>query len=129
MIDLKKQSNIAEPKKKRNLIEKELRRVGINESEVESTRELIEEEKAFRKGVLSVRDLISPASLKVNPTYLALGQKFVRTIFVISYPRYISVGWFAPIINLNEYFDVSMFFYPVKSAIILKQLKIVFIHI
>jgi type IV secretory pathway VirB4 component len=33
------------------------------------------------------------------------------------------VGWFAPVINLNETFDVSMFFYPVKSAVILKQLK------
>jgi len=33
------------------------------------------------------------------------------------------VGWFAPIINLNYTFDISMFFYPVKSALILKQLK------
>ena len=87
------------------------------------TREVIEEEKAFRRGVLSVRDLIAPASLKVEASYLHLGSQFVRTIFVISYPRYISVGWFAPIINLNVTFDVSMFFYPVKSAIILKQLK------
>lgn len=124
MIDLKKQNNIGNPKdKKKNIIEKELERAGIREGDIEITRELIEEERAFRRGVLSVRDLISPASLKVNPTHLSLGQKFLRTIFVISYPRYISVGWFAPIINLNECFDVSMFFYPVKSAIILKQLK------
>lgn len=84
---------------------------------------IIEEEKAFRRGVLSVRDLISPASLKAEAKHLLLGNKFVRTIFVIGYPRYISVGWFAPIINLNLTFDVSMFFYPVKSAIILKQLQ------
>ncbi|HNU81671.1 MAG TPA: ATP-binding protein [bacterium] len=87
------------------------------------TKEIIEEEKAFRRGVLTVRDIISPASLQVTPKYLRLGSKFVRTIFVIGYPRYISVGWFAPIINLNLTFDISMFFYPVKSAIILKQLK------
>jgi len=84
---------------------------------------IIEEEKAFRRGVLSVRDLISPASLKAEAKHLLLGNKFVRTIFIIGYPRYISVGWFAPIINLNLTFDVSMFFYPVKSAIILKQLQ------
>lgn len=124
MIDLKKQSRFSEVKKKKsNLLEDELLRVGIKDEDYEVTQELIEEEKAFRKGILSVRDLISPASLKVNPTYLNLGQKFLRTIFVVSYPRYISVGWFAPIINLNECFNVSMFFYPVKSAIILKQLK------
>ncbi|MDD3285798.1 MAG: ATP-binding protein [Patescibacteria group bacterium] len=87
------------------------------------TKEIIEEEKAFRRGVLTVRDIISPASLQATPKHLRLGSKFVRTIFVIGYPRYISVGWFAPIINLNLTFDISMFFYPVKSAIILKQLK------
>jgi type IV secretory pathway VirB4 component len=92
-------------------------------SELNRTKDIIADEKAFRRGILSVRDLISPASLKVDSTYLRLGQQYVRTIFIISYPRYISVGWFAPIINLNETFDVSMFFYPVKSAVILKQLK------
>ncbi len=93
------------------------------EANPELTREVIEEEKAFRRGVLSVRDIIAPASLKVEANHLRLGNKFVRTVFVISYPRYISVGWFAPIINMNVTFDVSMFFYPVKSFIILKQLK------
>jgi len=93
------------------------------EADPELTREVIEEEKAFRRGVLSVRDIIAPASLKINANHLCLGDKFLRTIFVISYPRYISVGWFAPIINLNFTFDVSMFFYPVKSSIVLKQLK------
>ncbi|MFA5162978.1 MAG: DUF87 domain-containing protein [Patescibacteria group bacterium] len=93
------------------------------EANPELTREIIEEEKAFRRGVISVRDIISPASMKVEPTLLRLGDKFVRTIFIINYPRYISVGWFAPVINLNLTFDISMFFYPVSSAIILKQLK------
>ena len=93
------------------------------EADPELTKEIIEEEKAFRRGVLTVRDIIAPASFKASPRHLMLGGKFVRTIFVIGYPRYISVGWFAPIINLNLTFDVSMFFYPVKSAIILKQLK------
>jgi type IV secretory pathway VirB4 component len=61
--------------------------------------------------------------MKIDSTIMRLGEKFVRTFFVVNYPRYISVGWFAPIINLNLNFDVSMFFYPVKSAVILKQLK------
>ena len=87
------------------------------------TAEYIDEEKAYRKGTINIKDLISPASFKVTSNMLMLGDKFVRTIFVINYPRYISVGWFSPIINLNSTFDVAMFFYPVKSAVILKQLK------
>ncbi|MEI7451684.1 MAG: DUF87 domain-containing protein [Candidatus Falkowbacteria bacterium] len=93
------------------------------EENVELTQEIIEEELAYRKGTLSVRDLISPSSMKITSTYMMLGQKFARTLFVVNYPRYISVGWFAPIINLNNAFDVAMFFYPVNSAVILKQLK------
>jgi type IV secretory pathway VirB4 component len=93
------------------------------EKNPEQAKEIIEEEKAFRRGVLSVRDLISPASLKVDPKNIMLGNQYARTIFIVAYPRYISVGWFAPIINLNFTFDIAMFFYPVKSAIILKQLK------
>lgn len=94
----------------------------INRS-IEITREYVSEEKAYRKGVVGIRDLIAPDSLKVNPGYVILGDKYLRTLFVINYPRYISVGWFAPIINLNSTFDVSMFFYPVEASIILKQLK------
>ena len=90
---------------------------------VKTTREFVEQEKAFRRGVLTIKDLISPSSFKVNSDYVRLGEEYVRTIFVISYPRFISVGWFAPILNLNNTFDVGMFFYPVKSAVVLKQLK------
>ncbi|MBU2052629.1 MAG: ATP-binding protein [Nanoarchaeota archaeon] len=93
------------------------------EEDVELTKEIVKEEKAFRRGVVSIKDLIAPSSIHVSPDSLRLGGKYVRTIFVINYPRYISVGWFAPIINLNSTFDIAMFFYPVKSAIILKQLK------
>lgn len=96
---------------------------GGEEGGSDITKEYIEEEKAYRMGAVSIKDLISPAAFKINPGFLMLNGKFTRTIFVINYPRYISVGWFSPIINLNSTFDVSMFFYPVKSAIILKQLK------
>ncbi len=84
---------------------------------------VLEEERVYREGVVSIRDLIAPAALDVKPTFLMLGDLYVRTIFVIGYPRYITVGWFAPIINLNLPLDISMFFYPVRSDIILKQLK------
>ena len=44
-------------------------------------------------------------------------------MFVVGYPRYIRVGWFAPVINLNLPLDVSMYFYPIGSEVILKQLR------
>jgi conjugal transfer ATP-binding protein TraC len=119
MIDIRK-SNLEEKKLR---TEEEILAADSSNEKVEVVEELIEEEKAFRRGVISVLDLISPAAMQIFPDHLRLGDKFVRTIFIIGYPRYISVGWFAPVINLNEVFDVSMFFYPVDTAIILKQLK------
>ncbi|MFH1621248.1 MAG: DUF87 domain-containing protein, partial [Patescibacteria group bacterium] len=48
---------------------------------------------------------------------------WVRTLFIITYPRYVTVGWASPIINLNAQMDIAMFFYPIKADVILKQLK------
>lgn len=86
-------------------------------------KDIIKEEQAYREGLVSIRDLIAPAAMEVTPNFLRLGEKYVRTIFVIGYPRYIAVGWFTPIINMSTTLDIAMFFYPVPSHIILKQLK------
>jgi type IV secretory pathway VirB4 component len=83
----------------------------------------LEEERLYREGVVSIRDLIAPAAFKVDSSFLQLGTAYCRTIFIVSYPRYISLGWSSPIINLSVTMDISMFFYPVKSAVILKQLR------
>lgn len=83
----------------------------------------LEEERVYRVGTVAIRDIIAPSAFRVESNFIQLGDVFLRTIFVITYPRYISVGWSTPLLNLNQTVDVSMFFYPVKSEIILKQLK------
>lgn len=83
----------------------------------------LEEEQLYRAGTVTIKDLIAPASMKVSPRHLELGELFVTTMFVLTYPRYISVGWFAPIVNMNQMLDIGMYFYPVATDIILKQLK------
>jgi len=96
------------------------------ELDVEKTmdeKQLLEAEKVFREGTVKIRDIIAPAAFKVTPSYLELGSKFVRSIFVINYPRYISVGWFAPVINYSATMDIGMFFYPIPAEVVLKQLK------
>ncbi|MFH1291769.1 MAG: ATP-binding protein [bacterium] len=83
----------------------------------------LEEEKLYREGSISIKDLIAPSAFNVESNFLQLGSIFCRTIFIMDYPRYISIGWSSPIINLSSTMDMAMFFYPVKSAIILKQLR------
>jgi len=93
------------------------------EKKVADAKTALEEERIYRKGVVTVRDIIAPASFTAHPGYLEISGVFVRTLFVITYPRYIGIGWAAPMINLNKTFDIGMFFYPIKATIILKQLQ------
>lgn len=97
----------------------------IKEEVVRATQEraVLEEERIYRRGVVTVKDIIAPASFEVKPSYLMLSGMYVRTLFIITYPRHIGLGWSAPLINLNKTFDVAMFFYPLKANIILKQLQ------
>lgn len=83
----------------------------------------LEEERVYRAGTVAIRDLIAPSAMRIESSFLQLGDIYLRTMFVVTYPRYIGIGWSAPILNLNITMDIGMFFYPVNSAIILKQLK------
>ena len=84
---------------------------------------LVEEERIFREGIATVKDIIAPAAYKAESNFIYIGGKFARTLFVYVYPRFLRVGWFAPIINLNESLDISMFMYPLPSDLVLKNLK------
>lgn len=95
----------------------------VNKIDAEDQKKILEAEKVFLQGVVSVRDLISPASMFIQPQMVELNGKFLTTLFIVTYPRYINVGWFSPIVNYPCPLDVAMYFYPVKSEIILKQLK------
>jgi len=59
----------------------------------------------------------------VSPTFIRIGEKFARTIFVFSYPRYLHTGWFSPIINMDKLFDISMHVHPVDTATIMRTLR------
>ncbi len=93
------------------------------EGKKEIEKELIELEIALQKGLVSIRDLIAPVSMKITPHYLVLGNTYARTIFVVAYPAEVSVGWFTPIINYPAPLDISMFFYFIPTAPVLKQLQ------
>ncbi|NTW61146.1 DUF87 domain-containing protein [Candidatus Saccharibacteria bacterium] len=86
-------------------------------------REQQEVEQAFLKGVTTLRDLIAPSSLEVHSSYFRLGTKYGRTIYIYGYPRQIYTGWLSSLINIDEVIDVSMFFYPVESQVVLNNLR------
>ncbi len=85
--------------------------------------EMEEAELVYRQGILTLRDLIAPPSLEVESSYIRIGRRYARTLFVYGYPRQIYMGWLSPLVNLDEVIDISMFVYPVESRIVLENLK------
>ena len=77
----------------------------------------------FEAGVLELKDIIAPSAIKVSSKELNLGDKILRSFFVISYPRFLSEGWFSPIINMDKVFDVSIFVHPIETSKVLRQFQ------
>ena len=77
----------------------------------------------YEAGVLELQDIIAPSALKISPKQLNLGEKIVRTFFVISYPRFLSESWFSPVINLDKVFNISIFVHPIDTAKVLRQFQ------
>lgn len=77
----------------------------------------------YRAATLELQDVIAPSALQITPKSINLGDKIVRTFFVISYPRYLTDNWFSPIINLDKIFDVSIFIHPIETADILRSFQ------
>jgi type IV secretory pathway VirB4 component len=92
-------------------------------AEAQKQREQQEVEREFRQGITGLRDFISPSSLEFESSYLRIGTRMARTLYVYGYPRQLFTGWLSPIINLDEALDISMFIYPVESRVVLENLR------
>ncbi len=77
----------------------------------------------YAEGALDLADAIAPAALKVGAREIELGEKFSRTFYTISYPRFLADGWFTPVINLDKVFDVAIFVHPVDTGAALRSFQ------
>jgi conjugal transfer ATP-binding protein TraC len=77
----------------------------------------------YEAGVLELKDIIAPSALKISPRELNLGDKIVRSFFVISYPRFLGDSWLSPLVNLDKIFDVSLFIHPIDTVTVLRQFQ------
>ena len=73
-------------------------------------------------GTATLLDFIAPSALKITPNYMQIGEKFTKTFFIFTYPRYLNTAWLSPLINLDEIIDISIFIHPADSRDILKNL-------
>lgn len=88
--------------------------------------QLAEEHEAlnqFSMGLIDVKDIIAPSAIEVDFNHMLVGSKYFRTFFASAYPRTVNPNWLSPLINFEYPIDISTFYYPVDSGLILQRLK------
>jgi len=68
-------------------------------------------------------DLISYSGLEENGTYLQIGDKYVRTLFISGFPYIASTGWLNMLINFNHDIDISYHIEQVDPLVALPKLN------
>ena len=71
----------------------------------------------------SLRDMIAPAAIGIEPKGLIMGGLRTRSFFIMSYPRYLNDNWFSPIINLDKVFDVGIHITPQDTTRVMNELQ------
>lgn len=89
----------------------------------QQAREQAEVERAFLRGMTTLRDLIAPSSLEIHSSHFRIGTKYGRTLYIYGYPRELYTGWLSGLINIDQVLDISMFVYPVETEVVLNNLR------
>ncbi|MFT7016173.1 MAG: type IV secretory pathway VirB4 component [Candidatus Paceibacteria bacterium] len=77
----------------------------------------------YRTAKLQLQDILAPAALEVSSKSIKIAGKTSRTFFVMSYPRFLTDGWLAPIVNLDKVFDIGIHIHPIPTEKILSEFK------
>lgn len=72
---------------------------------------------------IGIKDIIAPSSIVFSSDYLKLGERFGKAFFIFSYPRYLTTGWFTPVINMETPMDIAFHIHPIETGATLQQLR------
>lgn len=88
-----------------------------------SQKEVLKKSFEFNFGEQDQVDLISYSGLKEEASYLQMGDKYVRTLFISGYPYVASTGWLNMLINFNHDIDISYHIEQVNPQLALPKLN------
>ncbi|MFC1721498.1 VirB4-like conjugal transfer ATPase, CD1110 family [Patescibacteria group bacterium] len=95
----------------------------LSKEEIARRETVLEAERVYRKGLATVKDIIAPSAIQITPSFIRIGDRYARTLFMYVYPRFLQTSWFSPIINMNQTMDISMFMHAVETEELLKKLR------
>lgn len=88
-----------------------------------SDKEVLKKALQFHYGEQDQVDLVSYSGLHEETSYLQMGDKFVRTLFISGYPYVASTGWLNMLINFNHNVDISYHIEQVDPLLALPKLN------
>jgi len=88
-----------------------------------SKKEMMKQSFQFNFAEQDQIDLISYSGLEENASYLQMGEKYVRTLFISGYPYVASTGWLNMLINFNYNVDISYHIEQVDPILALPKLN------
>jgi type IV secretory pathway VirB4 component len=86
-------------------------------------RKAVKQQIQFYHGEQDQIDLISYSGLEENASYLRMGDKFIRTLFISGFPQNASTGWLNMLVNFNHNIDISYHIELVSSQYALPKLE------
>lgn len=78
---------------------------------------------AYQEGLTTTRDIIAPSDFVITPNYLQLGNFYVCTLFVYTYPRFLNTNWLSPVINYDLTMDIGMHIVPQDVQDVMQSLR------
>jgi type IV secretory pathway VirB4 component len=73
-------------------------------------------------GFERIKQIISPTGAMFSVNDFQIGEIHAKNILVLAYPKYLFAGWLENILGLQDAFNMSLFFFPMDTPVILKQL-------
>ena len=80
------------------------------------------DERRFARGTRSLADLVAPAAVEIARDHLRLEYQYARVLAVTGYPRTVSPGWLAPLIEFEHPIEISLHIHPLETASVVKLL-------
>ena len=76
-----------------------------------------------KKDFIDTKEIIAPEGLEIEKNFLKLGNFYVKTYFIYTFPKYLTSNWLSQIINLPELTDISIYINPLDTGLFLKNLQ------
>lgn len=72
-------------------------------------------------GVPTINDIIVSDGATIHEDHIRIGERFVRSYFVVQYPNEVYVTWLEDVFKMGD-IDVTFHIYPGENHAVIKEL-------